>query len=135
MDLLHELFRLSPELALFLSLAIGTWIGKFKLGAFQLGGVAGALLIAVIISQVGVTIDSGIKNVLFAVFIYAVGFESGPKFFSSLGRRTLREIALALILVVTSLATLLVMARLFSLDKGIAAGIAAGALTQSAIIG
>ncbi len=135
MDLIHEVFRLSPELALFLSLAVGTWIGKFKLGAFQLGGVAGALLIAVLISQVGITIDSGIKNVLFAVFIYAVGFESGPKFFSSLGRRTLREIALALVLVVSSLATLVVMAKIFVLDKGIAAGIAAGALTQSAIIG
>jgi len=135
MNLLHEVFRLSPELALFLSLAIGTWIGKLKLGAFQLGGVAGALLIAVLISQVGITIDSGIKNVLFAVFIYAVGFESGPKFFSSLGRRTLREIALALILVITSLGTVVAMAKFFALDKGIAAGIAAGALTQSAIIG
>ena len=135
MNWLHEIFRLSPELALFLSLALGTWIGQFKLGAFQLGGVAGALLVSVLISQVGVTIDSGIKNVLFALFIYAVGFESGPKFFSSLGRRTLREIALALILVVSSLVTIVVMAKSFALDKGIAAGIAAGALTQSAIIG
>ncbi|WP_342754073.1 aspartate-alanine antiporter [Pantoea sp. MBD-2R] len=135
MNWLHEIFRLSPELALFLSLAVGTWIGQFKLGAFQLGGVAGALLVSVLISQVGVTIDSGIKNVLFALFIYAVGFESGPKFFSSLGRRTLREIALALILVVSSLITIVAMAKFFALDKGIAAGIAAGALTQSAIIG
>ncbi len=135
MNWLHEIFRLSPELALFLSLAMGTWIGQFKLGAFQLGGVAGALLVSVLISQVGVTIDSGIKNVLFALFIYAVGFESGPKFFSSLGRRTLREIALALILVVSSLITIVAMAKFFALDKGIAAGIAAGALTQSAIIG
>lgn len=39
MDLLQELFHLSPELALFLSLAVGTWIGRFKLGAFQPGGV------------------------------------------------------------------------------------------------
>ncbi|QKJ85190.1 aspartate-alanine antiporter [Paramixta manurensis] len=135
MNWLHEIFRLSPELALFLSLAIGTWVGQFRLGAFQLGGVAGALLIAVLISQVGVTIDSGIKNVLFALFIYAVGFDSGPKFFSSLGRKTLREVALALVLVCSSLLTLVIMAKAFSLDKGITAGIAAGALTQSAIIG
>lgn len=47
----------------------------------------------------------------------------------------MREIALALVLVISSLATLLAMAKIFSLDKGIAAGIAAGALTQSAIIG
>lgn len=94
MDLIHEILRLSPEVALFLSLSIGTWIGKFKIGMFQLGGVAGALLVAVLISQLGITIDNGIKNVLFAVFIYAVGYESGPKFFSSLGRRTLRRLRL-----------------------------------------
>ena len=72
-------------MALFLSLAIGYWIGKLKFGKFQLGGVAGSLLVAVVVSQVGVTIDNGVKAVLFALFIYAVGFESGPQFFSSLG--------------------------------------------------
>ncbi|MCC8368197.1 aspartate-alanine antiporter [Xenorhabdus sp. PB61.4] len=132
---LHELFSLSPEIALFLALAGGTWLGRFKLGAFQLGGVAGALVVAVLISQVGVSIGDGIKNVLFALFIYAVGFDSGPKFFSSLGRQTLREVALSLVLAVSGLLTLVVMAKLFSLDQGTAAGIAAGALTQSAIIG
>ena len=34
MDLIHGFLRISPELALFLSLAVGTWIGKFKLGAY-----------------------------------------------------------------------------------------------------
>ncbi|MXP50211.1 hypothetical protein FD733_15270 [Pantoea sp. Eser] len=74
---------------------------------------------------------------LLAVFLNAVGFEKVLNFsprWDAL-RLTLREIALALILVVTSLATLLVMARMFSLNKGIAAGIAAAAVTQSAIIG
>lgn len=63
MDLIHEVCRLSPELALLLSLAVGTWIGRFKLGMFQLGGVAHALLVAVLISQVGSTIGNGFKNV------------------------------------------------------------------------
>jgi aspartate-alanine antiporter len=39
------------------------------------------------------------------------------------------------VLAVSGLATVVIMAKLFSLDKGIAAGIAAGGLTQSAIIG
>lgn len=135
MSWLHALFSQSPEIALFLSLAIGYWIGKFQFGKFQLGGVAGSLLAAVIISQVGVSIDNGVKSVLFALFIYAVGFESGPQFFRSLGRQSLREIAMATVLALSGLLTVVVLARAFGLDKGLAAGIAAGGLTQSAIIG
>lgn len=135
MEWLHELFRKSPEMALFLSLAVGYAIGKIKFGKFQLGGVAGSLLAAVVVSQVGVHIDNGVKAVLFALFIYAVGFESGPQFFSSLGRQSIKEIVLAAVMAITSLITVVVMARLFGLDKGLAAGVAAGGLTQSAIIG
>ena len=135
MEWLHGIFKHSPEIALFLSLAIGYLIGKIKFGKFQLGGVAGSLLVACIVSQVGVEIDSGVKAVLFALFIYAVGYESGPGFFNSLGRQSIKEILLAVIMAATGLATVVVMAKLFALDKGLAAGVAAGGLTQSAIIG
>ena len=135
MEWLHELFKKSPEMALFLSLAFGYYIGKLKFGKFQLGGVAGSLLVAVIVSQVGVQIDAGVKAVLFALFIYAVGFESGPQFFSSLGRQSVKEIVLAAVMAATGLATVVIMAKLCDLDKGLAAGVAAGGLTQSAIIG
>ncbi|SFH71537.1 aspartate-alanine antiporter [Collimonas sp. OK307] len=135
MEWLHDIFKRSPEIALFLSLAVGYAIGKIKFGKFQLGGVAGSLLVAVLVSQVGVHIDPGVKAVLFALFIYAVGYESGPQFFNSLGKQSIREIILAAILALTGLATVVVMARLFGLDKGLAAGVAAGGLTQSAIIG
>jgi putative transport protein len=135
MEWLHELFKKSPEMALFLSLAVGYWIGKIKFGKFQLGGVAGSLLVAVIVSQVGVQIDGGVKAVLFALFIYAVGFESGPQFFSSLGKQSVKEIILAAVMAASGLATVVIMAKLCGLDKGLAAGVAAGGLTQSAIIG
>lgn len=133
--LLSNLFGACPEIALFLALVLGCWVGRFRFGSFQLGGVAGSLLMAVLISQVGVHIDSGIKAVLFALFIYAVGYQSGPQFFRSLGRQSLREILMAVVLAVTGLVTVVVVARFFHLDKGLAAGLAAGGLTQSAIIG
>lgn len=135
MQWLQSVFEQAPEIALFLSLAGGYALGKIHFGKFQLGGVAGSLLVAVVISQVGVHIDNGVKAVLFALFIYAVGFESGPQFFRSLGRQSLREIAMAAVLAISGLVTVVVLARMFGLDKGLAAGIAAGGLTQSAIIG
>ncbi|WP_145156264.1 aspartate-alanine antiporter [Pseudomonas oryzihabitans] len=135
MEYLRQILNQAPELALFLSLAIGYWVGSIQFGKFQLGGVAGSLLVAVVISQIGISIDNGIKSVLFALFIYAVGFESGPQFFRSLGRQSLREIVLAAVMALSGLLTVIACARLFGLDKGIAAGIAAGSMTQSAIIG
>lgn len=135
MSWLHDLFQKSPEIALFLSIALGYYIGKIKFGKFQLGGVAGSLLVAVVVSQVGVEIDAGVKAVMFALFIYAVGYESGPDFFRSLGKQSIKEIILAAVLAITGLLTVVVLAKWFGLDKGLAAGVAAGALTQSAIIG
>ncbi|WP_244814268.1 aspartate-alanine antiporter [Caballeronia sp. Lep1P3] len=135
MDWLHAVFQKSPETALFLSLAAGYLIGQINFGKFQLGGVGGSLIAAVVVSQVGVQIDNGVKSVMFAVFIYAVGYDSGPQFFNSLNRRTLREIAMAVFLAVTALVTVIVCAKVFGLNKGLAAGLAGGALTQSAIIG
>src|ERR1700730_411147 len=135
MEWIHQIFTKSPEIALFLSLAVGYFIGQINFGKFQLGGVGGSLLAAVVISQFGVQIDNGVKSVMFAIFIYAVGYDSGPQFFNSLSRKTLRDIAMAVFLAVSALVTVLVCAKLFGLNKGIAAGLAGGALTQSAIIG
>ncbi|KQV33300.1 MULTISPECIES: aspartate-alanine antiporter [unclassified Rhizobium] len=135
MAYLQSLFHQSPEIALFLSLAVGYWVGKFQFGKFQLGGVAGSLLVAVVLSQIGITIDNGIKTVLFALFIYAVGYESGPQFFRSLGMKSIREIIMAAVLAISGLLTVVILAKMFGLDKGLAAGIGAGGLTQSAIIG
>ncbi|SAL15277.1 Aspartate/alanine antiporter [Caballeronia peredens] len=135
MDWLHTIFQKSPESALFLSLAAGYLIGQINFGKFQLGGVGGSLIAAVVVSQAGVQIDNGVKSVMFAVFIYAVGYDSGPQFFNSINRKTLREIAMAVFLAVTALVTVIVCAKIFGLNKGLAAGLAGGALTQSAIIG
>lgn len=132
---LHDIFHKSPEAALFLSLALGYAFGKIKFGKFQFGGVAGSLIVAVIVSQVGVQVDNGVKSVMFALFIYAVGYDSGPQFFNSLNRQSLREIAMAVFMALAGLATVLAVAKLAHLDKGLAAGLAAGGMTQSAIIG
>jgi putative transport protein len=135
MTLLHNLFQTSPEAALFLSLTLGYAIGAIPLGRFQLGGVGGTLVAAVILSQAGVDISTSLKSVTFALFIYAVGYVSGPQFFNALNRSALKEIAMSVFIAATGLVTVVVLARLFHLDKGIAAGLAAGGLTQSAIIG
>jgi putative transport protein len=122
-------------LALFVTIALGYLVGKIKIGSFVLGGIAGTLLVGVVIGQLGVSIDSGIKGIFFALFIYAVGFQGGPQFFHALNRRSLNQLASAFVMCFTGLLCVLGAAWLFGLDRGMAAGLAAGGLTQSAIIG
>jgi putative transport protein len=135
MDLLHRLVTAEPLLALFVTIALGYLVGKIKIGSFVLGGIAGTLLVGALIGQLGVSIDGGIKGIFFALFIYAVGFQGGPQFFHALNRRSLNQLASAFVMCFTGLLCVLGAAWLFGLDRGMAAGLAAGGLTQSAIIG
>jgi putative transport protein len=135
MELLHRLFTAEPLLALFLTVSLGYLVGRLKIGSFTLGGIAGTLLVGVVIGQLGVAIDPGIKAIFFALFIYAVGFQGGPQFFHALNRRSLNQLASSFVMCVTGLLCVLLAAWAFGLDRGLAAGLAAGGLTQSAIIG
>jgi aspartate-alanine antiporter len=135
MDVLHDLFKAAPEVAVFLSIAIGYLIGKIKIGFFQLGSVAGTLLAAVVVGQVHVSVSPQVKSVCFALFIFSVGFKSGPQFVASLNRSSARHILLAVVVCVTGLLATVLAARLFGLDIGTASGLLAGSCTESAMIG
>jgi len=63
MELLHTFFQKIPMAALFLSVAVGYWIGNFRIGNFSLGGMAGTLLVAVVIGQIGVPVDPVVKDI------------------------------------------------------------------------
>ena len=58
MNIVHELFKSQPLLALFITIALGYLVGKIKIGSFVLGGIAGTLLVGVVIGQLGIDIDS-----------------------------------------------------------------------------
>ncbi|WP_299492398.1 hypothetical protein [uncultured Shewanella sp.] len=135
MDILHSLFTASPLLAVFITLTLGYLVGKITIGRFVLGGVAGTLLMGIVVGQVGVEIDTSIRNIFFALFIYAVGFQGGPRFFNALNLRTLNILISAVVMTLTGLICVLIAAWLFNLDRGTAARLAAGGLTQSSIIG
>lgn len=132
--LLHAL-RANPEIAVFLAIGLGVLLGRAQLGSFHLGSVAGALLMGLLIGQIGIEVPHELKSVFFALFIYAVGFKSGPEFFGSLNRSTLKLVVLSVVLCATALATILAIGRYFGFDAGFTAGLGAGALTDTAIMG
>ncbi|HEV8542370.1 MAG TPA: aspartate-alanine antiporter, partial [Verrucomicrobiae bacterium] len=86
MNPLKNIVGSAPEIALFAALFLGHTLGRLKIKAFSLGGVAGSLIAALLIGQLGVTLPDALKAVCFALFIYAIGFKSGPEFFGGLNR-------------------------------------------------
>ncbi|KAB0494284.1 aspartate-alanine antiporter [Pseudomonas vancouverensis] len=132
--ILHAL-RTDPEIAVFLAIALGVFVGRIHLGSFHLGSVAGALLMGLLIGQIGLEVPAGLKSVFFVMFIYAVGFKSGPEFFGSLNRGTLKLVLLSVVLCATALGAILLMNYIFKFDAGFTAGLGAGALTDTAIMG
>ena len=132
MELLHHILDAAPEIALFAALALGQTLGRVKFGRFSLGGVAGSLVMALLIGQLGVTLPDALKSVCFALFIYSVGFKSGPEFFGGLDRSSLKLVLSSVVQCVVALVVIVVMAKVCGLDQGFAAGLGAGALTQTA---
>ncbi|MCP4475811.1 MAG: hypothetical protein GY821_14840 [Gammaproteobacteria bacterium] len=135
---MHELQHIlttSPLLILFITIALGYFVGKFRIKTFVLGGIAGSLIMGVVIGQIGIKMPAAIGTIFFALFIYAVGYQGGPQFFRSLNRETGIQLFSATITCVLGLLCVLLFAWGFHLDRGTAAGLAAGGLTQSAMIG
>jgi aspartate-alanine antiporter len=134
-DFLLGALRSNPEIAVFLAIALGVLIGRVQLGSFHLGSVAGALLMGLLIGQIGLEVPHELKSVFFVLFIYAVGFKSGPEFFGSLNRGTLKLVLFSVVLCATALGTILLMNSVYHFDAGFTAGLGAGALTDTAIMG
>jgi putative transport protein len=125
-----------PELALFLVIAGGYWIGSFKIGAFSLGPVTGALFAGLLVGQFAhVPVSAMTKSFLFLLFLFGIGYSVGPQFMQALKRDGLKPILMALVVCLTGLATSIVVAKALGLDPGFAAGLMSGSLTNSASMG
>lgn len=135
MDWLKSLVQATPEITLFLCLALGYLVGKLRVGPIQLGGICGTLIVALCVGLLDVTLNDQVKNIAFALFIFALGFTGGPQFFANLNRSGLKLGVLSFIEAVAVVLMVLALAAMMNLDVGTASGIGAGAATESAVVG
>ena len=124
-----------PELAIFITLAAGFLIGRIRIGSFNLGIVVGTLLAGVVIGQLDIDVPAVVKNVFFDLFLFTTGYKVGPQFFRGLKKDALPQLGITVVLCVTCLAAAIVAAKLLGYDVGTAAGLLAGAFTESTVIG
>ena len=127
--------REHPELAIFLALAVGFFIGRLRVGSFGLGTVVGTLLAGVLIGQLDIKVPPTVKAVFFDLFLFTTGYKVGPQFFRGLKKDALPQLAVTVVLCVACLLAAFVASRLLGYDMGTAAGLLAGAFTESTVIG
>lgn len=135
MDWIVKTMQGAPELAIFLTLALGFAIGKIKIKGFGLGSVTGVLLMGVLIGQLNIEISPTVKSAFFLIFLFAIGYSVGPQFIQGLKKEGLPQIGFAAIICVLCLVTAWVASLIAGFNIGNAAGLLAGANTISAVIG
>jgi putative transport protein len=134
-DWFVQTLRSYPEIAIFLSLGIGYYVGSFTYKGLGLGAVTATLIAAVIIGQLGITIGSPLKPTFFLMFLFAIGYGVGPQFVRGIAKDGLPQALFAVVVCFFCLGAAYLGAKLAGYSIGSAAGLYAGSQTISASMG
>lgn len=135
MDSFIGLLREYPALAIFLTLGLGFFLGKVRIGSFSLGSVTSVLLVGVLVGQLEIPISGPMKMFFFMMFLFSIGYSVGPNFFKSLKGEGARQAIFAVCLSMTIFAVTLSLAWFFGYTKGETVGLFSGSQTCSSLLG
>ncbi len=124
-----------PEIAIFLALGLGYYFGKFTFKGIGLGSVTATLIAAVVIGQIGITVNQPLKAFSFLMFLFAVGYAVGPQFVRGIASNGLPQAIFSAVQCVFSLVACVLVAKVAGYDLGYAAGLYSGSQTISAAMG
>jgi putative transport protein len=116
---------------LFIIIGLGYLLGKLKIRSFQLGPVAGVLLVGLLFGNYGYEISPEVQTLGFTLFIFSIGFEAGPLFFSVLRADGIKYLTLAIVIAALGFTLAVLLSDLFGFPFGSNAGVLAGGLTSS----
>ncbi|PJG82930.1 putative transporter [Caviibacterium pharyngocola] len=121
---------------------IGLWIGHWKIRGVGLGigGVLfGGIIVAHFMNEYGVKLDAHtlhfIQEFGLILFVYTIGIQVGPGFFSSLRQSGLKLNGLAVLIVVLGAASVIVLYKVADIPLDIILGIYSGAVTNTPALG
>lgn len=142
MSWLYSLFiehsALQAVVVLSLISALGLGLGKIKVGGISLG-VTFVFFIGILIGHLGITIDHEMLNYAesfgLVLFVYALGLQVGPGFFSSFRKGGVELNFLALGVVVCGTLLTVLFSYLFRISLPVMVGILSGAVTNTPALG
>src|SRR6187431_339276 len=135
MEKITHILQEHPELAVFLTLSLGFALGNIKIGTFKIGVVLGTLFAGVLIGQLNITVPPIVKTIFFDFFLFATGYKVGPQFFQGLKKNAFPQLMLTVVICVSCLLIAFGISKLLNYDTGTAAGLLAGAFSESTLIG
>ena len=136
MDVLAATLRTHPEIAVFLAIGLGYWIGRFSVRGVGFGPVTGSLIAGLLVGYaVEVPVADTAKQLLFLLFMFGIGYSAGPGFVRGLRDAGWRWAVLGSVIPLAGLLTAWAMAKLLDLELGYAVGMMSGGLTESPVIG
>jgi putative transport protein len=128
---LYNFMQQEPVLLFFLVLGLGYLIGNFRVFGISLGSVGGVLLSGLIFGHLGFSMYAGIQSFGFALFIFCVGYQAGPRFFDVLLTSGLKYLSLAVVVAATGFGLAVWLANVLDFAPGMAAGLMGGAMTTT----
>lgn len=128
---LYTLLQSDQVLVIFTVITFGYLIGKLNIFGAELGNVTGVLLAGLILGALGFHGSAVTATLGFTIFIFCVGLQAGPSFFSAFAADGARYLGLSLIVAGVAVVLCLIMQHIFELDLGFSAGMLAGALTST----
>lgn len=124
-----------PEAAVFLSVGVGFIVGRIKIGFFSLGTVASALLVGLLVGQLGMAVPGPMRSAFFLLFLFTTGYAVGPQFFQSVAKNGVKQVLFALCICFACFISVFVIAKIAGYNVGQAGGLFAGTQTISGALG
>ena len=87
MDYFVNALQEHPELAIFLTLALGFLVGRVKIGSFSFGTVVGTLLVGVLVGQLHIKVPDIVKTNLFRSLSFYDRLQSRTSVFPRVEKR------------------------------------------------
>ncbi|MGI9331108.1 MAG: aspartate:alanine exchanger family transporter [Gammaproteobacteria bacterium] len=125
------LLQESPILLIFTVLGIGYLVGNLRLLGNPLGATIGVLVVGLMFGHWGLNIAPMVGTFGFALFIFSVGLQAGPSFFSAFKADGVRYVILSVVVAGVGLGLILLFGAFTDLPPGYDAGLFAGALTST----
>lgn len=130
-----DILREYPTLAIFLTVGLGFFIGKLRIGSFSIGSVTAVLLVGVLVGQLDIPVSGPIKMFFYMMFLFSIGYSVGPDFFKSLRGQGAKQALFAVLMSASCFGITLLISWLFGYNKGETVGLFSGSQTCSALLG
>ena len=123
-------FFTTDYIAFFMIAALGLAFGRLKVRGLSLD-ISAIIFVAMAFGYYGVSMPPIFQQIGLILFMFSVGMQAGPGFFSAFRSKGLQLIVLAVVVILSGMLITILMRYLFNIDSSLATGLFTGAITSA----